>query len=693
MKQVLRSGSAELARLSRVGLVQVLNEQGKYNDALTRIKELLPTSEATEKASLTWQQMRALLGVNKPKDANERFRELAAAAPPAITEADEFLILRNLVAALIKAGEVESALALQERVAPLLREESWRQEWLLARADLCASSERLLEAASLFQSFVELYPRDERRFLALFSAAVALARQGESDRALGLYGKLLADDTAPLAMRYHAGYNQALVQRDQKKNTEAAIKTLQVLQGLPLAEEPMARTHFTLAEIHLQRDEARPAADLYGEVCNLQPKTDLARLSRFRQAVALSQTKAYGQAARTFAQFLTEWPNDAEFAADATYRQGQAEFLAGAFSDARATFQGFIRDFPDSPLVPRVLAEASNAAAAGDLTKDAIDLLTELLSKYKEGDEVAWALYRRAYLRMAAGFASEALSDSYEFLRLHGTTRPVLAANVYFWLGDYYQGQGKFNEAETHYLKIPELYPETKDAPVALYAAARVAYERAMADNQNPVDLARAAALLLQLDDRYAKAADRLKAQALFLSGDILSLKGDFKAAALQFEAASRLVPRTSLHYAALGRKAECHALLATKGGEDRAKQYDQALALLQQIIDADGAGETLAALKTKASYRKARILEGNGERTKAITEYDMIFHSFRAPYNLKFDWYYFSRAGFDLARLYQQDQQYSHALQIYRAMEKTQIPTAREAKERADLLEQRLRK
>ena len=55
------------------------------------------------------------------------------------------------------------------------------------------------------------------------------------------------------------------------------------------------------------------------------------------------------------------------------------------------------------------------------------------------------------------------------------------------------------------------------------------------------------------------------------------------------------------------------------------------------------------------------------------------------------FHWYYFARAGFELARLYEEEGEYTSAKTIYNRLANSDTPVAEDAKARAQELDQAL--
>ena len=152
------------------------------------------------------------------------------------------------------------------------------------------------------------------------------------------------------------------------------------------------------------------------------------------------------------------------------------------------------------------------------------------------------------------------------------------------------------------------------------------------------------------------------------------------------FKACSELVLRTELYYAAIGRIGECHYSFATVK-EDPTEDYQAALSYFNTIIEAKNVKHALVEM---ARYRAAKVYELLIQPEKAKEEYFNIF--FKYDHDLKnrkiYHWYYFARAGFDLARLYYDEGEYTSAKTIYNRLAKSNIPISEDAKLRAEQID-----
>ncbi|MFT5129189.1 MAG: tetratricopeptide (TPR) repeat protein [Rhodothermales bacterium] len=172
----------------------------------------------------------------------------------------------------------------------------------------------------------------------------------------------------------------------------------------------------------------------------------------------------------------------------------------------------------------------------------------------------------------------------------------------------------------------------------------------------------------------------RRKSSPNFLRGDIGTEIGDFTQAAEWFEACAKAVPQTELYYAARGRLGECYYSMASEDN-DNADRLREALAMFTEVIK----GAPNKSIEEKARYRAAKIYEILKMTAEAKEEYRNIFH--RVGDETVQDWFYYARAGFDLARMNEEERNYSQAERIYRILATSQTPVAEDARKKAAIL------
>ena len=158
-------------------------------------------------------------------------------------------------------------------------------------------------------------------------------------------------------------------------------------------------------------------------------------------------------------------------------------------------------------------------------------------------------------------------------------------------------------------MEVVRRYPDLDDAPIALYEAAKCAFS---SSNAQDGDYKKALKYIKELLSSYPEAPARVLAQAKFLRGDIASITGEFEEAAGWFKACTKLVPRTDLYYAAIGRLGECYYSIATIK-EEATKDYQTALSYFNAIINGNNVKHSLVEMARYRAGKDIRTFKSNG--------------------------------------------------------------------------------
>ncbi len=657
-----------------IGLIRIAITRADYGKA----EGLIDTewSDALDDYRVTLGLLRITMLLKK-KDADTAYtfyRENFSEDPRILNNHESYLVIRSLGLTLLENKKFDSAIAIFERILPILREEARKKESLLDLAGAEDAAGQLDNAIGHYTRYLSLYENDTLVAKIQLRVAQLHEKQDNTEAALEYYGKVYDAEKGWPAFKYQAAHSMALIFKKKLKDYEKAIKYFYESSKLDVPDEDKANGIFYAAETYFFIEDFNNSAIHYQSVADSHPTSGVAEQSRHKQAIARYNGKRFRMAAEAFNQYLTDWP-DGEFTEESWLHKGISERLAGDYTIAIQTLKEFITRFADSLNAPRALLEASQSAVAADIPRTATKLLDDVISKHKNSEHYPYALYRRAFLNLSYGLYDEARKDSFEFLEKFADSHPKLAADVYLWLGDHFANNRDFSQAEYLFLEVVRRYKDSDDAPVALYEAAKCDYNLSKIHDK---DYQKALTHIVQLLSGYPDAPQRIIAQAKFLRGDIISIKGDFEQAISWFEACAKMVPGTDLYNAAMGRLAECHYSIATVQ-ENSIEEYRLALSYLNKIIEVKNINYRQLEM---ARYRAAKIYELINQPDNAIDEYFHIFYK-RIEATRKneiHNWYYFARAGFDLARLYIEKGEYSSAKRVYTRMENSDIPISEDA-------------
>jgi TolA-binding protein len=489
------------------------------------------------------------------------------------------------------------------------------------------------------------------------------------------FENVAANENAAAALRYRAALTRGWCFIDAEEY-DKATKAFSRAIKLALTDEDRGRATFLAAESAARQGNHSNAALLYQTVAEDFTGTQFAEAARFKQAQMRTAEGSFSKAAMIYRQFLDEFP-DSKLRRQALLERGMALKNSGDFATAMTELLAFVEGFPAAAQAPQALMEGFAAARAAGQQDKAIGFLSRLITDYESSPLLPHAYYQRIHLSFLLGKTEAALADTETFLGRFA--RLPLAADVLIWRGDHYLNTGSTERAEASYLQVVSEHPGLPQAHSALYEAARSAHERGKRD--------RAVLLLEQLSQNYQDQADsQLLARAEMLWGDIISEAGEFEEAVSHFRKAGKLAEGSLLEHAATGRVADMYYSIDTRStepGSDQATAEERPLARARTIFQSLADNSELPPhVRESARYRLAKTLEKLEQVDLAIENYLDIVYQYDIDLkagNVR-DWYYFSRSGYDAARLLVLQERFEEAARVYERLHKSGIPTAEDA-------------
>lgn len=324
------------------------------------------------------------------------------------------------------------------------------------------------------------------------------------------------------------------------------------------------------------------------------------RLAALRLGLARpGDTARVAAARRGIISFLASDPNrdharDAAALIDKIFPQrspGEELIIARAASKAGLTsraISGFKRAFASG--LGTSADHYSNGMMLARDNKDA-EAAAEYSRVTSPQTLVAAALYQRARALLALGRRDEARAALRQLTTTHATDSS--AASALLLLSDLATDDLRDSDARATLLTVPQRFPQTRHAPVALFRAALIAYARG--------DYATAAAEFDSLVLRYPAGEDALAAG--YWSGRAWKQRGDTSAAKARWRAVLAREPGS--YYSVLSAKRLGTSVLGDSSG-----------VISQYPVIAD----------ISAAMQRIAVLKDFGMDTEAKFEYDRIF-------------------------------------------------------------------
>jgi TolA-binding protein len=528
-----------------------------------------------------------------------------------------------------------------------------------------------LYAAERKQSRHELgrWSRDAaqpRRALAQWYLARAELRLGRRDTALRVFAQL-RESHPPLVTLAEAFVEYAQLELEDER-FDQAIAVLATARGLRPPPALRDRIDLLAGRSHYQAARFEDAAQTFQRVA--QSSSPMANDALFNASLAWLQLGQPAQAAATSRE-LNERAGDAQPRGDLLLEEGLIQAAQG-HKQAGESLQKFLRDYPRNQRVSEAwvaLAELAFHAAPPRL-----DEARKHLARASESQPTAAASERADYLMIWIEDAGPAADETkviglaQQFLLKYAPS--AFVPDVRMKLAETYYRRQDFASAQTQFEILAQENPLSPVAEKAQFFAAQSA--------------------------KQSMGADSLE-RALILLGEVVKKEGDLKWAARNEQAVierklGRPEDALTLYDEVLKgdakplekREALCGKgdILYELGSADRAN-YTRAIELYEQLAAQTDAS---AHWRNQALFKKGMCLEKLDAPAEALATFYRILEGEGQPDRPR-ELFWFYKAGFNAARLLEEDSKWQPAAVIYEKLAFAGGGRSEEAKSRLNRL------
>lgn len=503
-------------------------------------------------------------------------------------------------------------------------------------------------------------PTQPRRGLARWYLARLELRGGHRDRAFQLFSDLRRDRAKYAALvPAFMEFAQLLI---DDRHFDEAIAVLNETRALEPEKSIDNRVNLLVAQANFLAKRFDAASTGFEQVARSDPR--LSSLALFNSSAARLQLGDHSR-------FLTDYEqlgSDESSRADLRLEEGLTQAAKG---DPKATesLQQFVRDFPQRPRVSEAwvaLAELAFHAAPPRLEEAQTDLVHAA-----EGKPTAAAIERADYLRIwieDAGDDNEAkvIEVANRFLRDHPDS--AFGPDVRMKLAETYFRRQDFSNAQTQFEILGQQQPAAPLTEKALFFAAQSA-----------------------MSSMGAGALDR----AIVLLDQVVRMNGELKWAARNEQAVierklGKPQDALSLYDEVLkndARPSEKREALCAKGDiffeAGGNENYKRAIDAYEQLASEK---DVPVQWQNQALFKKGLCLEKEKERTTALEAFYRVLESEKATERRR-ELFWFYKAGFNAARLLEDDSKWESAAAIYEKLAAAGGSRSEEAKERLNRL------
>jgi outer membrane protein assembly factor BamD (BamD/ComL family) len=487
-------------------------------------------------------------------------------------------------------------------------------------------------------------PEQPRRAFALWYLARIENRAGHRDRALQLLKSLREINGKPPALA--AGLLELAQLEMDDRHFGDAVAILEEARSLQPEAGLGDRIDLAAAEAHYAAKHFQAATTAFEQIAH--SRSPFAEMSLFNASLGWLQLGDLARFAADYNELEKQGDNE-ETRAELRLEEGLVQAAKGS-RDSADSLQRFLREFPRNPRVSE--AWVALAELAFHAVPPRLDEARKNLTRAAESKPTAAAAERGEYLTIwiedsVAGDDGRLIELANRFLKQHAAS--PFAPDVRMKLAEAYYRRQDFPNAQTQFELFAQQNPSMPLAEVALFFAAKSAMS-----SMGSHSLDRAIVLF----DQVVQLKGELRWAARNEQALIERKLGKLPEALLLYEEVLKNEAKPSEKREALCGKGDIFFDLAT----DDPKNYERAIEAYERL--AQDAKEP-SHWRNQALFKKGICLEKRAERDGALTAFYQVLEAPARP-DRPPELFWFYKAGFNAARLLENDSRWDSAAAVY---------------------------
>ena len=322
---------------------------------------------------------------------------------------------------------------------------------LMLRTAQCYNAmQRFRISLAVYQHLYTRFPEHrlaEQSRVSAFQSLLALNEQDEAIAAgleyLELYplGRFEDDIIVNLMQLY-------LTRDELAAAGDAGQRALDALPNRRLADQ----ITWMLGFVRLQQQEWSSARDLFSGLMTKWPQSIYVQDADYWNGMCFLFEGQFGAAASVFKAYLENTAyQPARFAADSTYRLGVAQYGMGEFDEAEGTFKQFLVFYPDDPLVSEAYSMLGDLRGADGELDLALTLYQQAVGKAVDAEQDSYAVFQSARVYELQLRYVETVDLMNAYIARRGDKARLAEAAL--WIGKSFNAQGDHRQALEIYLK------------------------------------------------------------------------------------------------------------------------------------------------------------------------------------------------------------------------------------------------
>lgn len=559
----------------------------------------------------------------------------------------------GLAQALLEMGRIEAA---KETVEAFIAEHA-ESAYLTAAFKLLDSIYEHGENAAALEKWAA-NETGERTVQAQFYNARAMLRDGKTERAEKALTQFMQ------AHPEHALSVEAGLLLSDMVAGASAPQVLEAAMRAALTPDALGRVEMAIGVAHFRDQEFVLAANAFRSAA--KHSSQLWEKATYASALAWLNQGKEEKFSEKFKALANRHP-ESPFIGDLVLAEGLQQARTG---DERASdsLKGFLQKYPQHPRRSDALLALAERSYFAENFAQASQYLRASSQSAPEAATAEQADYLGIFLADQAGDHKKALTLGEAFIQSHPLSK--LIPEVRMKLAQIHFKNGDFARAETEFALLANENPESPLREAALFLAGQSAL-RSM--GAGAIDRA------LDLFDETAKLNGPLRLNAREAQAIGQLRLGKEKEALIIYDSILGAEPELELRASVLCGKGN---VLVSMAGKDP-KILEQAAAVYGELA---ATPDLRSYWRNQALYKMGKALENQEKHAEAITAFYDVLNLQAAPgQEPEFFWFY--KAGFDAARLLEEQKQWQAAIGIYQKLADVDGPRAHEAKVRINQL------
>lgn len=604
---------------------------GNFSKAIKRYKQAQQLQVKGKIAALaTYSCGWAYLRLNEHRKALDEFKDLSQSAQFSKSFEDAIIFAKARAHTDLKS--YEQAIIMYDKLINDFPRSSWFDDAYFWKGQALYELKQYPQAATVYQQALEKFSN------------IDISREAFQEETV--YEREDISLTIIDNLNYNLGWTYARM----KKYPEAIEQFNRVLVN---SKQRFLRSRalVRIGDVYLEQDNTEEAIHNYDIVLKDYPDSYYADYAQYQLGLCFFREESFDSAVWAFSALIANF-SQSDLLAEAYYQMGLIYFRQARFRQAQEILDKLINQTPKGSL--RAAANFLKACAyynEEEYDKAVSGFNAVLGSSLSDQDLKIRAQYQKAHCFYQMGKRAKAEKEFTKFLQSYPDAS--LASDVLFWLGQFYYQEKNLLLAEESFAMLLKRFPQDELAGDAIFWQAKLALA-----NENSE---RALSKLEYLRQVYSNSD--IIAEGLLLEGDILMQQSDLEGADELYKLA--LAKSQQTEFARLA-----HQKIAQINQKNRL--YIQAIAEYTQAL-----GSQSSDFNARIQFSIAECWYAQGELPQALDSYLKVIYLYPEPV------VYSQRAQLRCAEIFEQQDNWAKANEIYQKLASEDSPQAQLAREK----------